>query len=196
MDRQQVFIIDEVTLLEAIRKYGKGVWSKDYEYAASIWMKRFLENRFNEAYSIVFSFKPGRNEAHRNFNPTPEETIKILREQILEDTPVDFGLVKGSVDNHLDSAYAFQVKRFHGKSFLNFNQDLLKYIHKILNSFRPGDVSLLIIPDVNNSVDSLPIDINYLRINISVPLESFQGVYIMLFNKEPIVIQLWPLPQQ
>lgn len=196
MDKHKVFIIDEVPLLEAIRKYGKGTESKDYEYAVSIYMKRKLEEIYKEQFSIVFDTKPGLKDSRRNFNPTPEETNKILREMLQEDTPVDFGLVKGTIDKHAESAFAFQVKKFLGQSKDTFNQDLLDYIHKILKKYRPGEASLVVVPGLKDTPDNqnqiANVDIDFLRKNIIVPEGSFQGVFILLYDNKAIVKQIWP----
>lgn len=197
MNKHKVFIIEEAPLLEAIRKYGKGAKSKDYEYAVSIYMKRELEEIYKEQFSIVFDTKPGVKDSRRNFSTTPEETNKILREILQEDTPIDFGLVKGTIDNHAETGFAFQVKRFLGQSKDTFNEDLLKYINKILSRYRPGEASLIIVPGLHdipaNQNQSAQIDIDYLRKNIIVPEGSFQGVFILIYNSKVIIKQLWPL---
>lgn len=196
MNKHKVFIIDEAPLLETIRKYGRGADSKDYEYAVSIYMKRKLEEDYKEQFSIVFDIKPRVIDSRRKFTPTKEETNQILREMLQEDTPVDFGLVKGTVDKHAETGFAFQVKRFYGQSKDTFNKDLLIYINKILNKYRPGEVSLIIVPGLQdiptNQNQMVQIDIDFLRKNIVVPKESFRGVFILLYNNKAIIKQLWP----
>lgn len=197
MDKNNVFIIDEQPLLAAISKYGRGANSKDYEYAVSVYMKRKLEKDYNEPFCIVFDVKPGKNDLRRNFNPTPEETIQILREVLLEDTPVDFGLVKGTIDDHSKTAFAFQVKKFIGQSKENFNRDLLIFIHKVLNKYRPGEASLIIVPNLadnpSNKNQSVQVDIDLLRKNIIVPAGSFQGIFVLLYSNQAYIKQLWPI---
>ena len=196
MDKHNVFIIDEEPLLNVIRKYGKGAESKDYEYAVSIYMKRKLEEIYGESFCIVFDLKPGKSDPRRNFTPTPEETNKILREMLQEDTPVDFGLVKGTVGQHAESAFAFQVKKFIGESMETFNQDLLDFIHTILGKYKPGEASLIVVPSLKdiptNAGQFVPIDIDFLRKNIVVPDGSFLGVFLFLYNGSAIIKQLWP----
>lgn len=193
MDKHNVFIVDEGPLIAAIRKYGKGAMSKDYEYAVSIHMKRKLEEINKEQYSIVFDIKPGKIDPRRNFHPTPEETNQILREMLLEDTPVDFGLIKGTIDKHAESAYAFQVKKFIGRSTKTFNQDLLDYIHKILARYKPGEASLIVLPDLKKNLSDLaPVDVDFLRKNIAVPEGSFLGVFIMYYDGRAVIRQLYP----
>lgn len=196
MYKHNVFITEEAPLITAISKYGKGADSKDYEYAVSVYMKRKLEEIYKEPFCIAFDTKPGKRDARRNFNPTPEETIQILREMLLEDTPVDFGLVKGTIDNHADSAFAFQVKKFLGQSKDTFNKDLLEYIHLVLNKYKPGEASLIVIPSLeNNPVNhnqSVQINIDFLRKNIIVPKESFQAIFVLIYDNQAIIKQLWP----
>lgn len=193
MNRHNVFIVDEGPLIAAIRKYGKGVSSKDYEYAVSIHMKRKLEANYKEPFCIVFDLKPGIIDPKRNFNPTPEETNRVLREMLQEDTPVDFGLVKGTVDKHEESGFAFQVKKFIGRSKENFNQDLLDYIHKILAKYKPGEASLIVLPDLEkNPSDLAPVNVDFLRKNIVVPKGSFMGVFVMYYDGHPVIRQIYP----
>lgn len=199
MNKHSVFIIDESPLIEAISKYGKGYDSKDYEYAVSIYMKRKLEQIYKEPFCIVFDLNNKGADSRKVFKPTPEETIKILREKILEDTPVDFGLVRGTVSNPSKEAFAFQVKKFLVKSVKdidNVNHDLLEYINKVLARYRAGETSLIIIPSVepiDGVVSDLPkLDIKMLRDKVTVPENSFKGVYIMVYNQKVNVKQLWP----
>lgn len=196
MNKHNVFIIDEEPLIAAISKYGKGAKSKDYEYAVSIYMKRKLEEAYKEPFCIVFDTKPGKRDTRRNFKPTPEETIQILREILQEDTPIDFGLAKGTIDNHADSAFAFQVKKFLGQYKNTFNEDLLKYIHKILDKYKPGEASLIIVPGLENNPSnhnqSAQVDVDFLRNNIIVPEGSFQAVFILIYDNQAVIKQLWP----
>lgn len=195
MDKHRVFIIDEGPLIEAISKYGKGFESKDYEYAVSIYMKRTLERMYKKSFCMVFDLNNKDNDNRRVFSPTPEETIKILREKLLENTPVDFGLVSGTVSNPSGEAFAFQVKKFLIKSTANVNDRILEYINKVLAKYRPGETSLIVIPSLESKDDSIELpklNIKMLREKIVVPKDSFKGVFIMFYNNEVKVKQLWP----
>jgi len=196
MNKSKKFIIDEKTLIETIKKYGKGIDSKDYEYAVSILMKRKLEASYHTQFSICFEIKPGVDGPARIVNPTAEDTIQILREMLNEDTPVDFGLVKGTVDNHSEEAFAFQVKRFDGPSKETFNKDLLEYLHKVLNKFRPGETNLVVIPRLqenpSNQGQSVNLDVKFLKNNLAVPKQSFLSIFILFYDNRSRVIQLWP----
>lgn len=196
MDKHDVFIIDEASLIAAISEYGKGADSKDYEYAVSVYMKRKLEEIYKAPFCIVFDTRTDKKDARSNFNPTPEETNKILKEMLQEDTPVDFGLVKGTIDEHSKTAFAFQVKKFIGQSRDTFNNDLLAYINRVLKKYRPGEASLVVVPGLhdnpNNKNQSVQIDIDLLRKNIIVPRGSFQAVFILLYNNQAIIKQIWP----
>jgi len=196
MDKHRVFIIDEAPLIEAISRYGKGYKSKDYEYAVSIYMKRKLEEIYDTQFSIVFDVKDNNSDIRRTFKPSSEETIQILRNTLREDTPIDFGLVKGTVDNPSKEGFAFQVKKFLAIPSKNINEDLLNYINKILAKYRPGEVSLIVIPSVETDetypIDLIKLDVEMLRKEIKVPKKSFKGVFIMFYSKGVRIKQLWP----
>jgi hypothetical protein len=196
MDKHNVFMIDEAPLIDAIKKYGKGAESKDYEYGVSIYMKRKLEEQYKEPFCITFEVKPGKIDIRRQFKASAEEVHKILREMLQEDTPVDFGLVKGTIDNHEESAFAFQVKKFLGDANGTYNQELLSYIHKVLGKYRPGEASLIVLPSLKNvpvnTGKNIQVDIEYLRKNIVVPNGSFQAVFILVYDNKAIIRQIWP----
>lgn len=196
MDKHNVFMIDEAPLIEVIKKYGRGAESKDYEFAVSIYMKRKLEEQYKEPFCITFEVKPGKMGIRRQFKASAEEVHKILREMLHEDTPVDFGLVKGTIDKHEESAFAFQVKKFLGYANDTYNQELLSYIHKVLGKFRPGEASLIILPSLKNipinSGKNIQVEIEYLRKNIVVPKGSFQAVFILVYENKAIIRQIWP----
>lgn len=189
-----MFITTEEALLSAVRKYGNGPDSKDYEFMVSIHMKRNLERANNAPYIIAFDLKDNTRDVRRIFTPTPEETIKIVRTVLKEDTPADFALFKGTIDEHEEFGHAFQVKRFIAKSYKNFNEDLLNYLTKTVNKFRPGEVSLIVIPELGDEVKEreAKIDFEYLKKNLEVPAESFIAVFVFLFDTRERIFQIFP----
>lgn len=194
MDKHNVFLISEDALKDFLRKFGKGPDSKDYEYSIALYMMENLQRANGGTYSIVFDLKDGKTDVRRTFKPTPEETNEILRGLISQDTPVDFGLVRGTIDKHDPYAFAFQVKRFIGNSVENFTKELLNYLEKITKKYRPGEVSLIVIAELSDDLEELKanIDINFLKRNIRVPQSSFIAIFILTYDEKPKLFQIWP----
>jgi hypothetical protein len=199
MVKKNTFIVEERPLIEVLRKFGKGPESKDYEYMVSIYMKRKLEESYNEPFCISFEVKKGKLDPRRSFTATSEELNEIIRNQLEEDTPMDFGLVKGAIEKHDPSGFAFQVKKFIGNSVLTFNEDLVNYINQLFKKFRPGEVNLIILPSLspklkgkNGSDINVALDWNLIKSKISPVKDSFLSVFILTYDNRPIIKQLWP----
>ncbi|MBI2414603.1 hypothetical protein HYV31_02010 [candidate division WWE3 bacterium] len=191
-DKNNVFLVTEEALINALEKYGKGINSKDYEFAVSIHMKRNLEKSYNSPFCIAFEIKNDIRNLSRNFKPTPEETNDIIRKMLNENTPVDFGLVKGTIDKHDPTAFAFQVKKFPIHNLGTFNEDLVTYINKVSGGYRSGEVSLIVVPtnsyDKNkpNSTDigNIFVNYDYIKKSIIIPKNSFCAIFLMLSTEE------------
>ena len=195
MDKHGVFLISEDYLRDFLIKYGKGPDSKDYEFVAALYMIENMQKANGGTYTAVFDLKDGRADIRRAFKPSPEETEQIMRNLLKEDTPVDFGLVRGTVDDHEKYALGFQVKRFIGKSVGAFTEDLLKYIEKIANRYRPGEINLVVIAELDGNLEKLKASVNTKRIKdeIIIPQDSFIGIFVLTHDGEkPSLVQIWP----
>ncbi len=192
MNRNSVFVISEKSLAEFVKKYYEGHNTKDYEFVVALNILRNVQRANNTQYSAVFEFKDSNNDVATNLNPTPEDTHHIMRNLLMQDTPVDFAIVKGSPSSHDSEALAFQVKRFIGHSDETYTRDLLDYIDKTCKKYHSIDVSLIILADVTEALDGIKamIDINFLRKNIDSNLNPFQDIYLITFDKESKLFKL------
>jgi len=186
-------IISEEALLSVLREYSAEIQHNDNEYMVSIFMKRKLEEDHQKPYCIAFEARSDVNDKRDYFVGTAEEFKNILKNSINEDTPIDFGLVEGTVQKHADTAFAFQVKRFIGRDKQNINKQLLNFINETVAKYKPGDASLIVIPMIDSD-ETVPLDINYLIGNIRVPHNSFGAVFMLIPDLEtetPLIKRLW-----
>lgn len=186
-------IISEEALLSVLREFSDEIKHNENEWLVSIFMKRKLEKDHQKSYCIAFEARADVNDKREYFTGSPEEFKEILGKSIKEDTPIDFGLVEGTVQKHTSTAFAFQVKRFIAKEKKDINQQLLKYINKVLAKYKPGDASLIIIPMINTE-ELVLLDIDYLIDNLEIPTESFGAIFILTpssKSESPQLRTLW-----
>lgn len=151
--KTQVFYVSEKILIEAIRHlYPDKIKQKDYEYPVSIYVKRIFEKHYNKHYQITFELNTGHQGQNRPLSLTADETVKILRHYLKENTDIDFGLAPiGQNEKFEGYAYPFQVKRFIGFSKENYLKELAEFIRKKSNHYRSLETSLIIIPEFSLS---------------------------------------------
>lgn len=186
-------IVSEEVLINVLKEFSKEIEHNESEYLVSIAMKRKLEKDHNKSFCIAFEAKVGNHNNRRNFTATTEEFKDLLKNSLEENTPIDFALVEGTVTNHSEEAFAFQVKRFFPKSMIDIDIQLLNFIHKVVNKYKPGDASLIIVPLIKTS-ELVPINLSYLIANINVPADSFGGIFLLASQKDsiiPSVIKIW-----
>ncbi len=191
--KTNTLIVSEEALINILNGFAKDIEHNENEYLVSIVMKRKLEKDHKKNYSIAFETKSGYHDNRVNFTATTIEFKKILMESLEKNTPIDFALIEGTIQNHSDIAYAFQVKRFIPTNFKDLDNQLLEYINKVVSKYKPGDASLIVVPLIKTD-ELIPINIKYLRDNLIMPNDSFGGIFLLTASDNsglPLIIKLW-----
>lgn len=202
--KTKIFYVSEEILIEAIRQlYPYKIKSKDYEYPISIYVKRIFEGHDNKTYKITFELNSEHQEPNRSLELTTDETVKILRTYLKENTDVDFGLAPiGKNGRFEEYSYPFQVKRFIGSSKANFLEDLTKFIEKKAGHYKSPETSLIVIPELLSSKkDTSKANIvgfseDFFRAvakKINIKDKSLRSILTFsLKDSEPVLTQVWP----
>lgn len=202
--KTNIFYVSEEILIEAIRQlYPDKIKSKDYEYPISIYVKRIFERHDNKTYKITFELDNKHQESKKPLELTPEETVKILRTYLEENTPVDFGLAPVDKDGNFEGyGYPFQVKRFIGLSTETFLDDLIKFIENKSSHYRSDKTSLIVMPAFSVSLNEgekahlIGFSEDYFRTvanRISVNDKTLRAILAFsIKDGEPTLTQIWP----
>lgn len=184
--RLPVLYISEKSLVEYLNFYGKGADSLDYEIAVCVWVKRLFESNGKRNYCFAFELEQPLDRIMPNFDSGNPLHIKQVLDSRKSNTPADFYLVKGSVKNREDKGIGFQLKQFGKGVKSNFIDRLIEYLNKILSKYRPGEVGLIVVLDVDTNLDHLERStlekkgiLIRLFDKVKVPPKSFKKIFLM-----------------
>lgn len=202
MTKFPVIYFEESPIIEYLRRYGHGHNSKDYELAISIWIKRLYERNSNSPYCVAFELKEELRKTNPNFNPANISDVKdVIENRRREDTPLDFILVKGVASSKPNTGWGVQLKRFGKNIKQNFEQELVKYINKLLQKSQPGEVGLIVIPEADESLQPIEIqelkNIGLVTKKISKQLKTNNNSYKFIkflskIDSKIFLTELWP----
>lgn len=199
-----VFYVSEETLIEAIRHlYPDKIKSKDYEYLISIYVKKIFEKHDGKTYKITFETNYKRQEVNGARELNTDEVVEILRNQLKENTDVDFGLApvkeNGEFENY---SYPFQVKRFIGFSKENFLEELVEFVEEKAGHYKSPETSLIVVVEFAISKEDIKkaslvvfseAFFRSVAKNLEVPGASLRSIVLFSINKkDPVLTQVWP----
>lgn len=145
------------SIADFIVNYGRGPNTKDYEFIAAIWLKKFCEKQWGTECRIGFNIKP---DFHKQLSGQTTialiDIAKLFRNGINEDSQIDCIISKNEENesgNH--EGVEFQIKRFGlGRNEVSQNT-LSEYINSFKNKYGRTQTSLFIILDgtVSGEID-------------------------------------------
>lgn len=205
MTKFPVIYFEEGPIIKYLKLYGHGHNSKDYELVISIWIKRLYEKNSNSPYCIAFELKEELSETNPNFDPTNISDVKkVIENRRMEDTPLDFILVKGTVSSKPKTGWGIQLKRFGINIKQNFEQELVIYLNNLLLKNQPGEVGLVVIPEADEDLQLVELEelknTGLITSKISPKLNTNNNSYkfIKFLSKtgsKIFLTELWPRQQ-
>ncbi|NMC35607.1 hypothetical protein GYA49_01030 [Candidatus Beckwithbacteria bacterium] len=191
--KHNIFFLNAEILKQYLKQYGRGVHSKDYEFAISVHAKEYFEEKLNQQFVITFEQNSKRHNFPNRFTPSLEQLREILTTYNEEDTPVDFALAPVSADKLEGYAYPFQIKRFYSTSLDRANEKLAAFINEKANKYRSSQVGLIIVPQMRGQeTNTKSFDIKDLKSKLNIQEGAIRAVYVFqFFNETPKFIGLW-----
>ena len=192
--KHKIFYITDEKLINYLKKYSRGVNSKDYEFSVSLHAKAFWEEKLKQKLCVVFEQNDKMHDYPQRFSPTLEELKDILRIYNKEDTPVDFALAPISPeDKFVGYAYPFQIKKFMPKIGDNLSIKFAEFINKKTNSYRDKDLCMIFLPQLLGiKEDSVSFNIKEVEDNLKINENSVRAIYCFQFSKgKPSFALLW-----
>lgn len=192
--RHKIFYISDEKLIEHLKKYGRGVNSKDYEFSVSLHAKTFWEAKLKQKLYVVFEQNDKMHKYPQQFSPTLEELEDILRIYNKEDTPVDFALAPISPEgNFTGLAYPFQIKKFMPNSKKDLSIKFAEFINKKTNSYIDNDLCMIFLPQMLGiKENSVGFKIKEVKDNLKINKNSVRAIYCFQFSKgKPSFQLLW-----
>lgn len=206
-NRFDVFVVNENTIRNFLKGYGKGYKSKDHEFAVAIYIKRLFERVWKKECCLAFQLKHSLNGVLENTTIGDIDKIQsIFRNQTKENTPVDFLLLVGNPNKHSSEGYAFQLKRFGMNVKKDFKSNLLKYLKETIPTKFGycGEVALILIIDLDEDLEKVEqeelkkaLNFNYFREKLNFKDYPFKKIFFFgMSDKSLHLTEVWPGNQQ
>lgn len=194
LNADEAIFVDEQSILDYLhsQRYnrGHGSDSKDYEKVSAVWIKRLFEKRDNLSYCVAFPLKGNLYELIPNFNC---HNLGHLQEAFekwqLEDTLIDFAIVRGTAGKNEGAGLGFQVKRFGKGIKTHFIDKLINFIIE-KTKVDAKDEGLIIIPEIDDILDkeeqeTLEQKIPLKKVNEKIILNKISYEMILILSGRP-----------
>lgn len=177
--KHNTFYVEAHVLEDYLRKYSRGLKTKDYEYHIALYAKDFFDRQLKQESLLAFEVNNKQHTYPKQMKITAELLKEILRDYKEENTPVDFALAPVKDGQLLGYAYPFQIKKFLSEFNEMTTTEVADYINNKANHYRDSEVSMIIVP-VNKVDSDIPkgFDINELKSKLKIDDKALHSVYI------------------
>lgn len=180
--KRDTFYMDARLLEAYLKKYDRGVRTKDYEFHIALYAHQYFSRLNKQDYAIAFEVKD-KPKVHPERMQADVETVKEVLSTYAEgDTPVDFALASMK-NGKLDGiGYPYQVKKFMADAGEITTAEVADYINKKANNYRASEVTMIIVPF--NKVDQKEprgFNIAELKRKLKIDDTALHAVYVFQY---------------
>lgn len=179
-----VFYLSAEALENYLKKYDRGLNTKDYEYHIALYAHSYYEKHLRQEFVIAFEVNNKPHNYPKQMGAISEEVLKdIITNHFKEATDVDFVLAPRYNNEDKKIGHPFQLKKFVVGPDPITNVEAAAYINKKASHYNNPNLGLIIVP-VNkiNTEEKKGLDINELKSMIIIDDNSLHAVYFFQYD--------------
>lgn len=191
--KNNVFYLSARSLEAYLKKYDRGLNTKDYEYHIALYAHAFYEERLKQEFVIAYEVNDKPHNYPRRMGEINIEVLKdIIQNHFKENTDVDFVLAPRINAEEGKVGYPFQLKKFVAEEDVT-SSGAAEYINEKANRYHNNELTMIVIPV--NKVDrdvQKGLDINELKSKLKINDNAlFAVLMFQSYNGKAILRPIW-----
>ena len=192
--KNNVFYSSAAVWEEYLKKYGRGLNTKDYEYHIALYAHAFYEKRLKQEFVLAYEVNDKPHSYPPQMGEINAEVLKdIIQNHFKENTDVDFVLAPRINAEEGKFGYPFQLKKFVAGEEDVTSSGVAEYINEKASRYRNKELTMIVIPV--NKVDrdvQKRFDINELKSKLKINDNAlFAVLMVQSYNGKAILRPIW-----